>query len=892
MATKTKASIAANRARNNAAITAANTKAGASAAQQNSANASALASMNQVRTSQGLAPQAAIGVQAQGRTSGALTIDQATNEIKDATGAVVGKGSSPSDALAKQTQLSSGAAPTVAGRPDLFAVAPGANQEVRSFFDQSTQTTVTPKTATAEQMAAQQTGTLDSFNKAQGLTYLDGATFKDLQPNLNETDLIRGPNGQIWLKQGLTADQVRARAATSVTGTSTGVTGGTTASEFTVDVPDTITTDTITEMMETPVTETDFNNMLAGIQVKQAELLALMTPGADEQATKAQINDIKAQVEKSLTELSMGLNNVEDQPIAMQFITGQQASIQRSAEAKLQNLARIETNLLNELGLEQEARAVKASVAQTQLGYLQTNLDTAFKVKQMIQQEEDSVFNRARALKSDAQATFATILDTMKGIDEADMSADQQKQLQDMSIAAGIPYSLVVSGLNNMKHQLAVKNSSIGGGELLSPSEIKTLNEQGVAAVFGMTSGEAALLAARTLRENPPIDYSATETGQTVQSILDNLGASNLSAAKVDAIGTGVQRRLQNNDIAGAKNEIITAAISALPMEIQKQAYGRQGSIDDLKSIQTLLKQYEEKGGKSSDFAKEGGSWFSGIDEKTADVERKLLEVAGTTTNPEKSRIANDIALAMIDYRHSMSGAAFTESESKQYESIFPSVGNAPELNSAKIESLLSKYDRNQKSVLDIVLGGSYDEIMSPTFGDDYLRSQWDQENFSNDLSTSQNGSPLEIAESYLGMNAGDPKQAQTLSAFFKKAGGVDIDPATTAWCAAFLNSVLGASGIKGTGSLMAQSFLRFGTAVKAPTKGDIVVFERGEKGSGQGHVGIITAINKNGSLQVLGGNQSNRTSIETFKTSRVLGYRRITQAVARQQVASFDALS
>lgn len=161
---------------------------------------------------------------------------------------------------------------------------------------------------------------------------------------------------------------------------------------------------------------------------------------------------------------------------------------------------------------------------------------------------------------------------------------------------------------------------------------------------------------------------------------------------------------------------------------------------------------------------------------------------------------------------------------------------------------------------------------------------------FTKDLSTSQNGSPLSIAKQYLGMNAGDPKQARTLSAFFKKAGGLNVDPSTTAWCAAFLNSVLGQAGIKGTGSLAAQSFLNFGKPVDRPTKGDIVVFERGNRGSGLGHVGIVVGINSNGTLQVLGGNQSNSASIETFKTDRVLGYRRIDQDTVRSTVPNINA--
>lgn len=412
-----------------------------------------------------------------GGLSEATHIDKTTNEIVGSkTGTVYGKGSSLSEALAKQTQIQSGGTPTVFGRPDLYGTTP-LSSEGQSFFDKSTQTTVTPKTATPEQLNQVNAGTLESFNKAQGLTYLDMPTFKELKPLLNESDLIRGPNGQISLKAGLTPDQVRSRAETAVTGTTTGVSGDTTATDFTVDVPDAITTDTIDELMNTPVTETDFNTMLSEIQAKQAELLTLMVPGADEQATKAQINDIKAQVEKTLTELSMGLNNVEDQPIAMQFITGQQASIQRNADAKLQNLARIEENLLNELGLEQEARQVKASVAQTQLGYLQTNLDLAFKVKEMLQQEEDRVFSRSQALKTDAQSKLAMILDTMQGLNEDDLTPDQQKQLQDLATSSGIPYSLITAGMANVKNQMLYKNASTGlPGSVYTKEQLDVIN--------------------------------------------------------------------------------------------------------------------------------------------------------------------------------------------------------------------------------------------------------------------------------------------------------------------------------------------------------------------------------------------------------------------------------
>jgi uncharacterized protein (TIGR02594 family) len=185
----------------------------------------------------------------------------------------------------------------------------------------------------------------------------------------------------------------------------------------------------------------------------------------------------------------------------------------------------------------------------------------------------------------------------------------------------------------------------------------------------------------------------------------------------------------------------------------------------------------------------------------------------------------------------------------------------------ARYATMLTSQGKTQQEIIDSINAA--------------LRGE--KQSFNQDLSMSQNGSPLEIAKSYIGLNASNPKQAKTLSAFFKKAGGLDVDPATTAWCAAFANSVLGASGIKGTGSLMAQSFLKFGTPVEKPAKGDIVVFERGKRGSGLGHVGFVVGVNENGTLKVLGGNQNNSTSIQTFKTDRVLGYRRINKKSVRE---------
>ena len=111
----------------------------------------------------------------------------------------------------------------------------------------------------------------------------------------------------------------------------------------------------------------------------------------------------------------------------------------------------------------------------------------------------------------------------------------------------------------------------------------------------------------------------------------------------------------------------------------------------------------------------------------------------------------------------------------------------------------------------------------------------------------------------------------------------LEIDPARTEWCAAFINSVLEESGIISNKDhkypLTARAFLDWGNKVTKENiqPGDIVVFPRGNQGW-QGHAGFyINTVEIEGIeyYKILGGNQNDRVSIENYKSSTVLGIRR-----------------
>jgi uncharacterized protein (TIGR02594 family) len=110
----------------------------------------------------------------------------------------------------------------------------------------------------------------------------------------------------------------------------------------------------------------------------------------------------------------------------------------------------------------------------------------------------------------------------------------------------------------------------------------------------------------------------------------------------------------------------------------------------------------------------------------------------------------------------------------------------------------------------------------------------------------------------------------------------IEVNPARTQWCAAFVNSILNLQGIEGSESvskypLTARSFLDWGEPVDVPEYGDIVVFPRGNV-SWQGHVGFYVGLKEINDIDyyiILGGNQNNSVSYELYPAYRAIGIRR-----------------
>lgn len=138
----------------------------------------------------------------------------------------------------------------------------------------------------------------------------------------------------------------------------------------------------------------------------------------------------------------------------------------------------------------------------------------------------------------------------------------------------------------------------------------------------------------------------------------------------------------------------------------------------------------------------------------------------------------------------------------------------------------------------------------------------------------------LVLAEKYIGQKEiSGPTHNKAIVGFWKRVFLSGISNDETPWCAAFVGAVLEDSGFKSTRSGLAKSYLNWGTPLKTPVLGCIVVFTR----KGGGHVGFVVGKDKVGNLYVLGGNQSDAVNIKKFTTENVVGYRWPTETNATQ---------
>jgi uncharacterized protein (TIGR02594 family) len=131
----------------------------------------------------------------------------------------------------------------------------------------------------------------------------------------------------------------------------------------------------------------------------------------------------------------------------------------------------------------------------------------------------------------------------------------------------------------------------------------------------------------------------------------------------------------------------------------------------------------------------------------------------------------------------------------------------------------------------------------------------------------------LELAWADLGVAEG-PGSADNpvVVRYYADAGHPEVRHDDVAWCAAFVGACLERAGIISTRSLAARSYLAWGEHLDEPRTGAIAVLSRGDDPS-LGHVGFLVGMTAS-QIILLGGNQGDAVSVESFDRSRLLELR------------------
>ena len=218
-----------------------------------------------------------------------------------------------------------------------------------------------------------------------------------------------------------------------------------------------------------------------------------------------------------------------------------------------------------------------------------------------------------------------------------------------------------------------------------------------------------------------------TATGQAISEAVRGLKFSSVADRK-DA-ERSIRDLVADGRIEDAKEELIRYVRNAASPEDVRVLDAKDDSVIHLTEIQRLLNEWRAKGMEVDDILKamdrldeedyESGNATGFI---TGNIE-KLLQKIGKTEDPDLAKIGNAIALAVVDYRRAVSGAAFTESEARAYQAIFPDITKDAQLNMAKIGSIISKFETDRESFAKRRIGPlKYEKIFGSSGGKDELK--------------------------------------------------------------------------------------------------------------------------------------------------------------------------
>jgi hypothetical protein len=194
-----------------------------------------------------------------------------------------------------------------------------------------------------------------------------------------------------------------------------------------------------------------------------------------------------------------------------------------------------------------------------------------------------------------------------------------------------------------------------------------------------------------------------TARGQAIEAVIDGIKFPSVDAR--DDAKAIIRQMIADGRVKDAKEQVMQYLVNNASQSDRDIFTAKDNVIRHLGIIDRKIKEFEAAGGDTG--------VFIGLGQRA--LERGGGSIGSIKADPALVGIANTIMAAIIDYRRAVSGAAFTESEAKAYERLFPSVGKTAGVNQAKINSLIDLFEADKEAWVKLRVGDrKYEKI----FGD------------------------------------------------------------------------------------------------------------------------------------------------------------------------------
>jgi hypothetical protein len=187
------------------------------------------------------------------------------------------------------------------------------------------------------------------------------------------------------------------------------------------------------------------NSLLGDLKTARESTVTALAPNEQEKQLRSRLNTLRT--ERQLLPLEL-----RQEGISAQGIGGRQIEDERVRAIQ-------ESNLLAEIGLEQDARKMKVASAEQQADYITQDIDLRMKIQDALKKQEEDVVNQARTLRKDSISALADIVDSFSGLSFADMDVQTQADVLETAKQFGISPSLISGALENAKRQQVFDNA-------------------------------------------------------------------------------------------------------------------------------------------------------------------------------------------------------------------------------------------------------------------------------------------------------------------------------------------------------------------------------------------------------------------------------------------------